>query len=218
MYQNSYMDFNDFINPIKTAVDDRINFHLTPSDTKIFRMYAKLNQASLNDDYLKIKSSVEKQFFSVDRVINDNAPSYGRIFDFSILMDPNRDLYQRSVFSILDLFGTIGGIFGLLTSACGFLLGFISTHIMLSSVFRRLYYTNKIDKSSYKICGIKESSQNIGPKLEERNEENKYCNTLCHSSSLSFSLCKINFKIKILVFVILPQLKHIMIKICLFCY
>ena len=29
-------------------------------------------------------------------------------------MDPNRDTYQRTVFSILDLFGTIGGIYGLL--------------------------------------------------------------------------------------------------------
>ena len=58
-------------------------------------------------------------------------------------MDPNRDLYQRKVFTILDLFGTIGGIFGLLKSALGFTIGFISSQILLSSVFRRLYYTNQ---------------------------------------------------------------------------
>ena len=29
-------------------------------------------------------------------------------------MDSSRDTYQRTVFSVLDLFGAIGGIFGLL--------------------------------------------------------------------------------------------------------
>ena len=66
------------------------------------------------------------------------------IFETSILMDPNRYLYQRTVFSIIYLSGTIGGIFGLLSSAWGFVVGIISTQIMLSSVFRRINYN--IDK------------------------------------------------------------------------
>ena len=57
-------------------------------------------------------------------------------------MDPNRDLYQRTVFSIIDLFGTIGGIFGLLTSICGLVIGMISAQVMLSSVLKRLYFVS----------------------------------------------------------------------------
>ena len=63
VYSNSYMDFNDFENPIKAAIDDRTYFYISPSSTKVAKMYAKLNKATLDDDYLKIKSSVEKQFF-----------------------------------------------------------------------------------------------------------------------------------------------------------
>ena len=40
------------------------------------------------------------------------------------------------------MFGTLGGIFGLLSSACAMIVGVISSQILLSSVFRRLYFTN----------------------------------------------------------------------------
>ena len=175
VYINSYMDFNDFNNPIKTSLDDRISYYTVPNFTKIVKMYAKLNKATLDDDYFKINSSAEKQFFSIDRVVNDfsSAPT-STIFSLSIFMDPNRDLYQRTVFSILDLFGTIGGIFGLLTSACGFVIGFVSTQIMLSSIFRRLYYTNKFDPKSTEMIRFGERDNKFDSKLEEKKEENNY--------------------------------------------
>ena len=34
-------------------------------------MYAKRNLATLNDDYLQIKSAEKKEFFSIDRVTDD---------------------------------------------------------------------------------------------------------------------------------------------------
>ena len=137
-------------------------------------MYAKLNQATLNDDYLKIKSTIDKQFFSVDRVFSDfGSPTANEVINFSILMDPNRDFYQRTVFSILDLFGTIGGIFGLLTSACGFVIGLVSTQIMLSSIFRRLYYTNRFDTKSTEMIGFREIDHSFDSRFEEKKEENK---------------------------------------------
>ena len=140
---NSYMDFNDYENPVKSYIDDRVSFFLQPSQCKYIKMYAKLNKATLDDDYLKLKPSIEREFFNVERVQNDSIMDNENIVDGKIYMDPNRDFYQRSVFSILDLFGLIGGIFGLLTSTWGLAVGIISAQIMLSSVFKRLYYNNK---------------------------------------------------------------------------
>ena len=57
-------------------------------------------------------------------------------------MASTRDKYERIVFSIFDLFGIVGGLYGLLSSLWGLIIGFIATQIMLSSVFRRLYFTN----------------------------------------------------------------------------
>ena len=134
------MDFNDYITPVKKSLDDRISYYLQAGYVKYIKMYAKLSKATLDDDYLKLNSSINKKFFSIDRVQTDSTDDDIYVFNASILMDPNRDLYKRTVFSILDLFGTIGGIFGLLTSAFGFVIGIISTQIMLSSIFRRIYY------------------------------------------------------------------------------
>ena len=45
----------------------------------------------------------------------------------------------------MDLFGNAGGVYGLLQTIWGILVGIVSTQIMLASVFRRLYYTDKIN-------------------------------------------------------------------------
>lgn len=88
--------------------------------------------------------------------------------NISILLDPNKDTYQRQVFSILDLFGTLGGIFGLLSSACGMIVGVISSQILLSSVFRRLYFTNPLNFESIvlKVLGMRN-------KVKQMPEEDK---------------------------------------------
>ena len=108
------------------------------------KIYSRLNKVTLDDDYMMIKSAKNQEFFSVDNIRNDiGAFSPDYVAEAVILLDSYRDLYQRNAFTILDLFGIIGGIFGLLTSAFGFLLSMITTQIMLSSVFRRLYYRCK---------------------------------------------------------------------------
>ena len=109
------LDFNDFDTPIKSFVDDRVSFYLLSGIAKLVKIYAKLNKAELNDDYMKLNPTVNKEFFSVDRIQSDIGTLNNDIIcQTIILLDPNADTYQRTVFSILDLFGTVGGIFGLL--------------------------------------------------------------------------------------------------------
>ena len=137
-------DFNDINTPVKSYYEDKASLYLINSGAKLMKIYSKLNKVTLDDDYMMIKSAKNQEFFSVDNIRNDiGTYSTGFAAEAVILLDSNRDIYQRSAFTILDLFGIIGGIFGLLTSAFGFLLSMITTQIMLSSVFRRLYYYNK---------------------------------------------------------------------------
>ena len=138
--KDTYLDFKDFDTPVKTYIDDQLAFFLQGSSAKIIKLFARKNKATLDDDYLKISSASNKEFFSINKVTNDFTSYTSFVAKTIIVLDSKVDIYQRNVFTILDLFGTIGGIFGLLTSACGFFVGLISTQIMLSSVFRRLYY------------------------------------------------------------------------------
>ena len=65
------MDFNDYQNPIKTYFDDRNSFYILPSISKEIRMFIKLSEADLDDDYLGFKSSNTKQFFDIERTTED---------------------------------------------------------------------------------------------------------------------------------------------------
>ena len=89
----------------------------------------------------KLNLQPSENFFNVGKIISDlGADSANTVYEASILLDPSKDVYQRSVFTIMDLFGVIGGIYGLMISGWGLLVGIISSQILLSSVFRRLYY------------------------------------------------------------------------------
>ena len=183
---NSYMDFNDYSNPVKSYFDDRASFYLLTAYAKVAKIYAKLNKAVLDDDYLKLKSTTTKEFFSVDRISNDVATfDYDVVAEVGILLDPNRDTYHRTVFTILDLFGTLGGIFGLLTSACGAIIGIMTTQIMLSSVFRRLYYTNKLNFDSLAIK-IMDRSRKIASVLVEEDKQPDKKNNKSYTTKLKY--------------------------------
>ena len=61
------------------------------------------------------------------------------------MLGPNKNTYSRNVFTIMNLFGNVGGVYGLLQSIWGIIVGVVSSQIMLASVFRRLYFTDKVN-------------------------------------------------------------------------
>ena len=149
---NKYMDFTDFNTPVKSYVDDRNYFYLYPTATKLWRVYLQQNEAITNDDYLQIRPASDTNYFSIEKTIVDFSYQSDKIISISVMLGPNKNTYSRSVFTIMDLFGNVGGIYGLLQSVWGILVGVVSTQIMLASVFRRLYYT---DKSNFENLFIK---------------------------------------------------------------
>ena len=113
-------------------------------------------------------------FFEVENRLDDMQNySFNSVIDIGIFIASTRDTYSRTVFSIFDLFGAIGGLYGLMSSIWGFIVGFIATHIMLSSVFRRLYFTNILDTDDCKLVNCNESKKRIGIFEEDHKEENQ---------------------------------------------
>ena len=67
-----------------------------------------------------------------------------------ITLDPQIDLYQRAVYSFLDMFGYIGGIFGLLKTLGYFTVSFFIKRDYYSSILSKLYHIqddHSIDKN-----------------------------------------------------------------------
>ena len=97
---NSYMDFSDFHTPVKTFFDDRNVMYISPNMSKTIRLFARLNEVNLDDDYLSLKSPINKEFFTLDKTILDINPLSGNTFiDANIFLDYNKDTYKRSVFT-----------------------------------------------------------------------------------------------------------------------
>ena len=81
------------------------------------KLYAKLNEANLDDDYLNLKSPINKEFFTLEKAVLDINPISNNTFiDATIFLDYNKDTYKRSVYTIMDLFGNVGEVYGLLIS------------------------------------------------------------------------------------------------------
>jgi hypothetical protein len=57
--------------------------------------------------------------------------------------DAESDSYSRSVFSILDLFGNIGGVFEILQVTGGLIVGYFSRDLFLYSILTKLYQVNR---------------------------------------------------------------------------
>ena len=163
-----------FSTPIKQNFDDRNTFYILPSFSKQIKIYLKLSEANLNDDYLRFQESTSTKFFEVENRLEDlQILTLDSVIDIGIFIASTRDTYSRTVFSIFDLFGAIGGLYGLMSSIWGFIVGFIATHIMLSSVFRRLYFTNISNTDDCKLVNCNESKKRIGIFEEDHKEENR---------------------------------------------
>ena len=167
---NKYLDFNDYVTPIKSYIDDRYYLYLTPTFNKVSRIYLQQNEAVLNDDYLGISSASKHKYFNVEKFIIDNSILPSKYISFALMLGPSKNNYSRSVFTIMGLFGSVGGVYGLLQSIWGVLVGFVSSQIMLASVFRRLYYTNKTNVDNLAI-NIEDRSRRVTCKPIEENKE-----------------------------------------------
>ena len=138
--------------------------------SKQWRIYLQQNEAITNDDYLQIQSANRSDFFSIEKTIVDNLIFENKIIDIYLMLGPYKNTYSRSVYTVMDLLGNVGGVYGLLQSVWGIFVGVISTQIMLASVFRRLYYTNKVNFENL-LVNINERSNRVFDKHIEEDKE-----------------------------------------------
>ena len=130
---NSYMDFNDFSSPIKTYIDDTNIFYISSSYVKAVKVYLRQNEANLNDDYMMVNSAINRQFFSTDKTIVDIADVIsGESINISLFLSPNKNTYTRVVYSIMDLFGNVGGVYGIMQIIWSIVVSIVQCHLILS--------------------------------------------------------------------------------------
>ena len=143
---NSYFDFEDYDQPIKTYIDDRFFFSLMTSITRNFLAYVKTNEAETLDDFLNYSpQGKESSFISIDRISQDIQESE-TIVSVRFAKDPRTDSYDRSVFSLLDALGNIGGLNEVLQVSCGLIISIFSGRMFFYSIISSLYQIDPTDR------------------------------------------------------------------------
>lgn len=141
---NSYMDFEDYESPVKIYMDDRFSYRGVPGFKKQVKMYMKENTVEMSDSLLGIGQPTEQKFFSIENAVHDIFTFAEQdIFEVNFLLDAQKDAYTRTVFSFLDLFGKLGGVFEIMCISMGLLVGLFSKNVLLFSMFKRLYHTER---------------------------------------------------------------------------
>ena len=144
---NTYFDFEDYSNPLKTYIDDRFLYGMLTNFSKQYLVYIRENKAETIDDYFNYSpNGDESGFVSIERIDQDIHES-SSIVNIRFIKDPTSDTYERSVFSLLDALGNIGGVNEVLQVSCGMIISIFSGRMFLYSIISSLYQVDSMNKN-----------------------------------------------------------------------
>lgn len=116
---NTYFDFDDYSDPIKSYIDDRFLIHLVPSLTHTFLVKLQKNEVEVQNDYFSlVPGGNQQEFIGFENIGDRISPEGGLhpgLLNIVFIKDSEHRSYERTVFTILDAFGSIGGLLEILT-------------------------------------------------------------------------------------------------------
>ena len=131
-------------------MDDRFNYRLISDQEKIVNVSIKENEVSRRDNYFALTNDFdESTFLSITRANQDirKIRDTKNLITIRFEKDYEYETYERVVFSILDLFGNVGGVFGIFTIFGSYFVGVFASRFFNYSIISNFY---QID-TSYKF-------------------------------------------------------------------
>ena len=148
---NNYYDFDDYNQPIKTFFDDQFYYQFVPGFSKSVDIYIMQNSIDQEDNMFRYQpENIEDSFLSIETVYEKfyYEPKNNDVMSITLYKDQKSYNYERSVFSILDCLGLIGGVNEILEVAGGLIVGFISSKLFLFSLLSSIYQVNMRDNKN----------------------------------------------------------------------
>lgn len=177
---NSFFDFDDYVNPVQTFLDERFKYNVVSQFDRTITLHLQNDQAELKDSYFQYSHEGENldlvRVNRVDKEFKNNGDT-DSVISVRFVKDYHYDYYERQVFSILELFGNLGGIFEIFRILGGLLVGSIAQKIFNYSIICSLYQVDT-DMSNY----LK------GPNSEDIKKETE--NDVSRNWSINFAAIK----------------------------
>ena len=142
---NTYFDQDDYTNPIKTYIEDGLEYNGLNSYKSDVKLYFQQNDVEMLDDYFSlIPNPEQKSFFRLASKNNLLSYSTDEIITISFLKSNQKQTIERSVFTFLDLLGVLGGIFGILSMFGGFFVSIFADKMVNYSILSKLYQVDTV--------------------------------------------------------------------------
>ncbi|CAI2384425.1 unnamed protein product [Moneuplotes crassus] len=140
---NTYFDFEDYENPIKTYLDDRFLFYLMPGFSQNIGVRLQKNEAEIQDNYLAFAPGGNvKEFIGFDTIMDRTATEGNpdeSLLSISFTKDSSSKSYERSVFTVLEAFGNVGGLLEIFSIAGGLIVGLFAERLFFYTIFSKMY-------------------------------------------------------------------------------
>ena len=162
---DSYFDLKSFEKPIKTYLTQQYYYDLNVDYRQEVELYVKESKIDSLDDYTIIEGPKEGRFYSIVDQRSSRYESSSRIYGaFYFYLHPESQVYNRAVFTILDVLSQIGGIFGILQPVWAVIVGIYAERMLHFSIFSRCY---TLDNQENEIQEKNSSEENWEVELDE---------------------------------------------------
>ena len=124
-----FFDFNDIENPVKYHFDDNNVLILNSQSYEVQYLLARKNEYVLNDNKFGLSGSESGIFYSLKRGAQMTfIQEYTNILGLVIIkLDDQIDRYERSLPTVIEAFGVIGGIYEIFKVLFRLLIGIYTT-------------------------------------------------------------------------------------------
>ena len=149
-FLTSYFDYDDYTNPIKSYINDFDVFSVFEDRATSMEARIRHNTAEMTDGLLIGLTTEETEFYSLETKTigteHHEANTRGMLARVYINLDRISDTYQRRVYTFMDLFGFVGGLFEIM-STCGlYFVSYVADRLYHNSVLSNLYQTEVSEK------------------------------------------------------------------------
>ena len=138
--KNRYFDFEDYDTPVKTYTEGSQYYRTLKSFHKQIFLYLRKNEYVLNDDLIQYRDQQKGSYYSVGREKIDLQEIHNdTVISIHFMQDGIVDQYERTIFTILEMTGQLGGLYEILTLLASFLISSIVQKFFTMSILKNLY-------------------------------------------------------------------------------
>ena len=135
---DKFFKADDFEDPIGSTITDKYYYRMLPGYTKQTQIYIKENRLELMDSFFQYESYDKHKYYSISGGTEDVQTFKDNSYIVTYFMlDSEVTTYRRTVFSFLDMFAQIGGVYQVVRSIMFLFIGFYAERMMYYCVLRK---------------------------------------------------------------------------------